>query len=299
MKTRTQNAWIIAGLLAGATIVSSCSKSDSPDALPAIGGYNGSNDVASANLLAHWTFDGTNNEVISGTSPSKSTNASFIAGQKGQALQLSSGYLLYPTITSLSSATALASFTVSAWVNVKNNGTTASEIFALSSPSATDWGQMINFHIETGQKPAAVDTMIVHGLLGQYSTGQRSGQDNINSGDAIDAGNTYKIVKGAGKWTHVVFKYDGSASTIDIYANGVVVSNSKYRVRGTTGPLVFPTPSQVIIGGFPSIATGFASSPNQVWQALFNGSIDELRVYNKALSDTDVSYLYQLEAAGR
>lgn len=297
MKTRQIAAWLMAGAVMS-TVFTSCKKSDDAT-LPSIGGYNGSNDVSSANLLAHWTFDGTNNEAVSSTAPTKSSNASFTTGVKGQALQLSSGYLLYPTITALSSASALASFTVSAWINTSNNGSTASEIFALSSPAADDWGQMINFLVETGQKPATSDTLVIHGLFGQYAAGTRSGQDNLNSGGIADAGTKYKVVKGAGKWTHVVLKYDGSTSTVDVYANGVVVSNSDYRVRGTTGPLVFPTPSQVLIGGFPNIATGFASSATQVWQGLFNGSIDELRVYNKALSDTDISSLYQLELAGR
>ncbi len=298
MKTRQHNAWLIAGLLAGVTVIASCSK-DNTVSLPAIGGYNSSNDVASSNLVAHWTFDGTNNEDISKTAPSKSTNASFTTGIKNQALQLSSGYLLYPTISALSSASALGSFTVSAWVNTANNGSTSSGVFALSSPTATDWGQMINLLVETNQRNATSDTLILHGILGQYATGQRSGQDNVNSGDLVDAGNTFKIVKGGGKWTHVAFKYDGSASTIDIYANGSVVSNSKYRQRGTLGQLVFPTPTQVLIGGFPNITTGFSGSPNQTFEGLFSGSIDEIRVFNKALSDTDVSALYNLEVVGR
>ncbi|QMW01609.1 LamG domain-containing protein [Spirosoma foliorum] len=298
MKTRQISAWVMAGLVMSAAFTS-CKKSDDVATLPPIGGYNGSNDVAATNMIAHWTFDGTNNEAISGTAPSKSTNASFTTGVKGQALQLSSGYLLYPVISSLSSASALGSVTVSAWVNTANNGTTASEYFGLTSPSATDWGQMINLLVETGQKKSTVDTLVLHGFVGQYSSGQRSGQDNVNSGDAADAGNTFKVTKVSGQWTHVVFKYDGSSSTIDIYANGSVVSNSRYRQRGTTGPLVFPTPSQVLIGAFPNVNSGFASSANQVWQGLFNGSIDEVRVYNKALSDTDVSSLYQLEKAGR
>ncbi|AUD04608.1 LamG-like jellyroll fold domain-containing protein [Spirosoma pollinicola] len=298
MKTRQITTWLMAGAVLS-TVFTSCKKSDDTATLPSIGGYNSSNDVSSSNLLAHWTFDGTNNEAVSGMAPSKSSNASFTTGVKGQALQLSSGYLVYPTITALSSASALGSVTVSAWVNTSNNATTASEIFALTSPTATDWGQMVNLLVETGQKAATIDTLIIHGFVGQYTAGTRSGQDNINTGDAVDAGNKFKVVKGAGKWTHVVLKYDGSASTIDIYANGVVVSNSNYRVRGTTGALVFPTPTQVLIGAFPNVSSGFASSANQVWQGLFNGSIDELRVYNKALSDTDVSSLYQLELAGR
>ncbi|GAB3943476.1 hypothetical protein GCM10028805_09760 [Spirosoma harenae] len=298
MKTTKITAWIMAGVVMS-TVFTSCKKDDGGATLPPIGGYNGSNDVAATNLLAHWTFDGTNNEDISKTAPTKSTNATFGTGVKGQALQLSSGYLLYPTITALSSASALANLTVSAWVNTSNNGTTASQVFGLASPTASDWGQMINLLLETGQKKATSDTLILHGFIGQYASGQRSGQDNVNNGGAADAGTKYKVVKGAGQWVHYVFKYDGSASTIDIYANGAVVSNSDYRVRGTTGPLVFPTPSQVLIGAFPNVNSGFASSANQVWQGLFNGSIDEVRVYNKALSDTDISSLYQLEKAGR
>lgn len=298
MKTRQFSAWLMAGVVMS-TVFTSCKKDDGAATLPPIGGYNSSNDVAATNMVAHWTFDGTNNEAISGTAPSKSTNASFTTGIKGQALQLTSGYLLYPTISALSSASALSSVTVSAWINTSNNGSTASEYFGLTSPTATDWGQMLNLLVETGQRKATSDTLTLHGLLGQYSSGQRSGQDNVNSGDAADAGNTFKYTKVAGQWTHVVFKYDGSGSTIDIYANGSIVSNSKYRQRGTTGPLVFPTPTQVIVGAFPNVSTGFTSSANQVWQGLFNGGIDEIRVYNKALSDTDVSSLYQLEKAGR
>ena len=46
--------------------VASCSDDES---LPPIDGYNNSNEVASSNLLAHWTFDNTNEEDISGLSP--------------------------------------------------------------------------------------------------------------------------------------------------------------------------------------------------------------------------------------
>ncbi|MVM40573.1 hypothetical protein GO730_27715 [Spirosoma sp. HMF3257] len=195
MKTKQISAWVMAGLVMSVAFTS-CKKDDDVATLPPIGGYNSSNDVAATNMVAHWTFDGTNNEAVSGAAPSKSTNASFTTGVKGQALQLSSGYLLYPTISALSSASALASVTVSAWVNTSNNGTTASEIFGLTSPTATDWGQMINLLVETGQKKATVDTLILHGFIGQYSTGQRSGQDNVNNGGAADAGTKYKVVKG-------------------------------------------------------------------------------------------------------
>ena len=99
--------------------------------------------------------------------------------------------------------------------------------------------------------------------------------------------------------------YDGAGSNIDLYANGVLVSNKNFRNRTTgtppvgIGPITLSTPTQVLIGGWPNAATGYTKSTAQTWQGLYTGGIDEVRVYNKALSGTDIGYLYQLESAGR
>jgi len=305
MKTRTHSAWIIAGLLAGATVVSSCKKEDST--LPAIGGYNTSNDVAASNLIAHWTFDGTNNEAISNTAPTKSSNASFTTGTKGQALQLNSGYLLFPTISSLSSANAIPSVTVSSWVKVPNNGSSASSVFALTqAPTAQgDWNQgPLNVYVETGAYKSTSDTVRLHSAFHTYRNGNYStGGDNVNGFGAADIGTKWQVVKGAGTWIHYVMVYDGSTSNIDLYANGKLVSNSDYRNRTVSGvgigQITLATPTQVLIGAWPNSTVGYTNSSAQAWQGLFNGSIDEVRVYNKALSGTDIGYLYQLEQAGR
>ncbi|GAB4022962.1 LamG domain-containing protein [Spirosoma sp. KCTC 42546] len=306
MKTRQISAWVMAGLVMSAAFTS-CKKDDDVATLPPIGGYNTSNDVAASNLKAHWTFDGTNNETISGTAPSNSSNASFTTGTKGQALQLNSGYLLYPTITALSSASAIPSVTVSSWVKVANNGTTASSVFALTQALSAqgDWNQgPLNMYVETGAYKAASDTLQLHSafhtfLNGNYSTGG----DNVTGFGLADAGKTYQIVKGANKWVHYVMVYDGSSSNIDLYANGQLVSNSTYRNRTVNGvgigPITLATPTQVVIGAWPNANAGYTQSAAQAWQGLFNGSIDEIRVYNKALSGTDIGYLYQLESAGR
>src|SRR5450432_1073058 len=127
--------------LLGIIIFNACSKSSSTPQLPPINGYNTSNDVAAANLLAHWTFDGTNNETISNTAPTVSTGASFTTGVKGQALSLSNGYLVFPTIAALSSANAIGSVTVSCWVNVDNRDSLVSSVFCLTKAltAQTDW----------------------------------------------------------------------------------------------------------------------------------------------------------------
>lgn len=266
--------------------------------VPPIGTYKNSNDVAAGNLVAHWTFDSTNEETISHTAPANAVNASFVTGVKGPALHLNAGFILYPVIESLNKPNGLGSCTVSLWINVDNNGSQASEFFALTPPPATqaDWGSVINIYAETGHPVATDDTLALHSAVGTYASGQRVGGDNIN-----DYGNRevdFKTVHGTNKWVHYVMKYDGAASTIDIYANSVLVSNNNFRVRTGMGPLVAPTPVQALIGAFPNAASGFPLSGTQSWQALLTGSIDELRVYNSALSDFDIHALYFFERLG-
>jgi Concanavalin A-like lectin/glucanases superfamily len=290
--------FLLGGLLNG----SSCTKAKYDDsftkaAVPPIGTYKNSNDVAAANLLAHWSFDTTNEESISHTAPTGAVNATFVPGIKGNALHLNAGYVLYPVISALN-VTNLGSVTVSMWINVDNNGTQASSFFALTPgpTKQTDWGSVINVYAETGHPVATDDTLALHVAVGSYASGSRNGGDNIN-----DYGNReqdFKTVHGTNKWVHYVLKYDGAASTLDIYANSVLVSNNNFRVRTGLGPLVSPVPVQVLLGAFPNAATGFPLSGKQDWQALLTGSIDEIRVYNTALSDADIHALYFFERLG-
>jgi hypothetical protein len=70
-------------------------------------------------------------------------------------------------------------------------------------------------------------------------------------------------------WTHLSATYDGS--TIRLYRNGALVSSLSYAgsIQTSTGPLD--------IGA------------NMVWtDEVFNGRIDEVRVYNRALTASQI-----------
>lgn len=293
--------FIIGGILV------SCKKSGPTVAPPdPIGGFNNSNEVGAANLKAHWTFDGTPNETISSTAPTTNTGTSYGTGVKGQALVLANGFMLFPTIAALNVAN-IGSVTVSSWVNVTNNGSTASNVFSLTQGAATqtDWNTgVVNMLIETGHPVATNDTLVFHPSFSTYPTSPtvRIGGDNINDYGVRET--DFKTVHGTNKWVHYVMRYDAVGSNIDIFANGILVSNNKFRHRETSpgvgvGPIVTTVPTQVLIGGIPNSSTGFPNSSTQVWQGKFTGSIDEVRFYNKALSDADISSLYKLELAGR
>ncbi len=269
---------IISILLSAVVVFSGCTKADYGDNVvkgdppPVPGGFTNSDQVAAANLVAYWGFDGSNNEIKSNTAPIKVNNASFTTGIKGQALQLNSGFLLYPTIAALSSANALSSCTVSMWVNFSNNGSQASEFFALAKDTSkqNDWLGILNIAAETGHS-ASDQNIAFHSWIGTYPSGTRQ----------------------------YMMRYDASSENLDLYVNNTRVSNNNFRHRGGFGPIVMPTPTQVLIGAFPTAITGFSLSGNQSWQALLTGSIDEIRVFNKALSDLEISALYKLERQGR
>jgi hypothetical protein len=291
------------GTISMGAVFTSCKKSDSVAAPDPIGGYNTSNDVGASTLKAHWTFDGTLNESISNTAPSASTGTSFTTGVKGQALSLANGYVLYPTIAALNNAN-IGSVTVSAWVKTDNNGSKATNVFSLTQGTAaqTDWNTgAVTMYLETGHAVTTDDTLVLHSAFSTYSTGTRQGGDNINDYGTRET--DFKTVKGTNKWVHYVMRYDGTTSNIDIFANGILVSNNNFRHRtnasGGIGPIVTTTPTQALIGAFPSATVGFPNSAAQAWQGLFNGQIDEVRFWASALSDTDISSLYQLELAGR
>ena len=268
------------------------------DPPPVPGGFVNSGEVAAANLLAYWNFDNDKRETISNTVPTTERNATFTTGIKGQGLRLDSGYVLYPTISALSSANAIPSVTVSLWVKFSNNGTQASEFFALTqTPAAqTDWLTVLNVAAETGRS-AASNNLVFHSWIGNYSSGSRRGGDNIN--DFGVAGVDFQTVPRANEWVQYIMRYNGPEETIDLFANSVRVSNNNFRKRTGLGSLVSPTPTLVLLGAFPTLSTGYPNSGNQSWQDWLTCSMDELRVYSKALSDVEISALYKLERQGR
>ncbi|MBS1559760.1 MAG: hypothetical protein JST69_13655 [Bacteroidetes bacterium] len=280
-----------------------CSKSN--NSLPPINGYNSSNDVGAANLLAHWTFDNTKNEVVSGIAPSKDTATSYTTGRIGQALAIDSGYLTYPALTTLGSANAMPSFSVSLWFkDITNNKKTYTSLFALTQSVAnqTDWNAgPLNMGIETGWRLSTNDTLPLHPAFATFVNGTISHQDNIANGSYGDLGKKWVPVLNSGNpWIHYVCVYDQTASTFVIYANGVLVSNTNWQQRfSSPTPIIIAPPTLAVIGRIPNAKSGYTNSSAQVWQGKLKGTLDDIRVYGKALSLLEVGSLFQLGSAGR
>ena len=300
-------------LLAGGVALSMLTMISCEDekSLPKIDGYNNSDEVASANLLANWTFDGTNAEDISGAVPLAGAagtfgTVGFETGQIGQALKLTQGALRYPNITALNTANALANFTVSMWVKVNNNKGTAAEgytmLFGLFPDGLTAntvgdfmWGN-VNMAVETGWFPpsAAPDTLVLKGhFVIKNEDGSISGQDN-----RPDPKGGQGVFKHTGEWVHFVCRWNASTHQLNIFGNATSIGN--WNDRGTTGALRMNVPCSPVFGNGATKAVGFTNNPDQQsWSPMATASIDDVRVYNTALTDAEITALFNLGSAGR
>jgi hypothetical protein len=300
MKMRKSINLLKAGVIAlGVLAIGSCSSDD--DSLPAIDGYNNSDEVASTNLVAHWTFDDTNNEAISSTAPNKTLGGvGFTTGQIGKALQLTKGAIAFPTIDKINTVDALNNFTVSLWVNVTNTKGVAgggfTSFFGIF-PTAVDdiWGNL-QACAETARHLPSSDTLELKNYLSTtLPDNSQSGQDNVallNTGTSEG-----KYFMGAKKWSHYVMTWDGTTHQFEIYANGDAVGG--YTDRGTTPVLKMRVPAQAMFGSMASADMGFANATRPDWAPLATASIDDVRVFNTVLAQKDIVALFNLGTAGR
>ncbi|WP_160143924.1 LamG-like jellyroll fold domain-containing protein [Chryseolinea soli] len=302
---RKQMRFLKVGILAlGVLAIGSCNNDD--DSLPQIDGYNNSDEVGATYLVAHWTFDDTNNEVISSTAPNKTLGGvAFTTGQIGKALQLSKGAIAFPPIDKINTVDALNNFTVSLWVNVQGTKGVAgggfTSFFGIFPTSVSDvWGNL-QACAETSRHLPASDTLELKNYLNTtLADNSQSGQDNValkNTGTDAPNGGTGKYFMGGNKWAHYVMTWDGATHQFALYGNGESVGG--YTDRGTTPVLKMRVPAQAMFGSMASADMGFANATRPDWAPLATASIDDVRVFNTVLAQKDIVALFNLGTAGR
>lgn len=303
MKTNKFLCYSIA-LGLGVTMITSCGSDDGGSTpLPPIGGYNSADEVAAADLVAYWGLDGDGIEEISGTSPNGTVATSFAAGAKGQAATFASGYMKYPSIPAL--AAMSGNITVSSWVKITNQkanpdaDSAISPIFTLTNPNE----QVGNLAIFGNTHGLVSSDSIQMKAEFKVKDGEETfGGDCLNmikQEDWMDATHTWNANKIGGQWAHVVYVYEATdqGTSNRLYVNGIKISNSAWEKRSDMSkPFVQFTPTYPIIGALRTVAEG---TNTDTWNAALKGSVDEIRVYKKALSQSDIGALYELEKAGR
>lgn len=266
-------------MAAGVLGLSSCQKKFDPSSYaPAlnIGGFTNAKQIAPSNLIAYWAFDGGLIDSVSNGSGTN-TGTSFGTGIKGKSLQgAANSYVL---ATPSSKVTSLSSFTLTEWINTPPPSNGIIGLFSLSNKTEF-WGN-IEVFVENGSTND-------NGKL----------RIHINKGGdktyAVD-----NIVNLFGKWVSLAISYDATSGMVKVFVNGSRVSAGT--VTGLTGPLTFTNTGNLVFGTVqfqttPSQTTG---TSKQDWASFLTGQLDEVRLYDKALSEDEIGYLSKLEARGK
>lgn len=300
---KTKSIILGAAILIIAGSVVSCNKDDDNgnNIIPPtpLGGYISSDSVAPTNLIAYWPFDGDVNDK-KGNQTGTAVGVTYNAGIRGQAYQGSlNGYATVPAAPAFAS---LTSYTLAMWYKLPAQPLDGSPNGAFFLSGTTNQNLLLcEFEHYT---PVSGDSVRVKaGFNNLASTGYQ--------GFFMEAFDTMAI----NKWVQLVSSYDGTTSTYTIYQNGVAIGNSSAFSNGgyitpthlyngpipspDLGPLGFPgdTPTQVVLGTWP--AGLFGVSPTLGSNGCFVGQMDEIRVFNKALTSTEVNGLYLNGKAGR
>ena len=173
---------------------------------------------------------------------------------------------------------ALKQFTVSAWINPSTSTGISNRVvlersisLPVGNPMALQPSIRANFRL--GVDPNGCPYVGYHGsgLEGLYV------QATAPSINAV----------GEGKWTHLSANY--AAGNLELYVNGTLVSsNSSAEIpcRGWfgSGPISFAEPATITIGAKNNDPTGATTNLD----SCFTGAIDEVVVWNGALSDTQI-----------
>ncbi|HEX3023837.1 MAG TPA: LamG-like jellyroll fold domain-containing protein [Chitinophagaceae bacterium] len=265
---------VVSGML-----FTSCYKSFDPKSYQpqfTINGYTSTADIGKGSLIAYWSFDGSYIDSISNTAGT-GVGTSFTGGFKGQALQgANNGYVISALPTVVKNMT---SFTIDYWINSPINSTGILTPICISKDNDF-WGSLDMFY-ENGSTATS-------GNLKVHFNGQSEAWFT-----------TGFITNPWSGWVNIALTYNSSTSTFTLFEGGNVVASQQ--VAGL-GNLVFPSAATKIIFGTeqfqctPSIGT---AGGTQGWAQYLLGQLDEVRIYNKALSANDLQALIVLQGKGK
>jgi len=213
-----------------------------------------------AGLVAHYTFDGNANDSSgNGYHGVEKAGASYVAGKLDQALHLD-GYDDYVAIEGLNyAATGYTATTVCCWIRTiqSTNGMMASfdrnEYWRLQIAGEAGGPGLLGWSVMT-TAPDGTEVQMDYGSSRRVDDGQ---------------------------WHHVAGTFDNG--TLSIYIDGALETEVVGNVIFGTGDLRYG------FVGIGSEATEFNGYPNA--SGYYDGDIDDLRIYSRALSQAEIAYL--------
>ena len=253
--------------------------------------------VATDALVLHLPFeDGSVAKGEGVTFASKEGKADLVAGFIGKAYTNTSGdakeagYLKY-NLAATNCIKSLKSFTFSAWVKRPALGSGA--IFSVNG-GTSDWGSTMHFMFDnSGVGEDGATYQQFNARIDSYKEGEDGVMFQASCWPNVQGPEFAKV----DQWFHVARTYDATTGAWVVYVDGVQTHDGVHEYGDPAGPfgdldLNSETMNALYIGGWAAIIDGVN---NQSWMTYFNGSIDEVRMYNRALTAAEIGKLWQEE----
>jgi Concanavalin A-like lectin/glucanases superfamily len=230
--------------------------------------------------IVYMPFDGDYLELLTLKEGTKGGNPTFVNGKLGKAVHLNAiekSYVLFPGDTLAKSSNFSLSFFVNPEFVDKDGDGGIDGILGLVNLSNTGgfWGNL-DFFVENGSNPAK-SKMVVHVVNNELTETWFTELNNVP--------NFF------GNWAHHVVTYDDTKHEFNYYIDSIL----KYtRSADWTDALTFKNSGSMVFGCVhfqtnPSLTTGSGSQP---WASYLTGGLDEIRIFNRALSQADVLQIF-------
>ena len=216
-------------------------------------------------MVSWWPGDGNYTDIIGGYDGTAVGGVSFAPGEVGQAFSFdgTTGFVQVPSNAALQPPNAL---TLDAWVYPTSFGANATSIISkYESGGGQSW---VLWVLNTGQV-----------LLGVIGSADGSIYRDVETDAALSLGT----------WQHVAATFDSATEAMVIYVNGVQVPTTVVPGSGTVTS-IYQSNIPVLIG-----AIGLGSGEEYFWAGL----IDEVNVFNRALSASEIQAIYNAGSAGK
>ena len=197
----------------------------------------------------------------------------YVDGVSGKAAKFDiakKGNIVFPSANDFGTQTDI---TVSMWINAgtiaMKDADKANGVIAFGNTS-NFWGNLTVF-IESEKSRA--DSMFLKVVLG---------------GEFVTYEGTKRIPRlYDNKWHHMAYTYQPSDSSYKFFVDGAL-----YDQRTLPKKAVFKEASVFVVGGFQQAASIQGTYADNTWMSPFTGAIDQVRLYGKLLSPTEITQLY-------
>ena len=227
-------------------------------------------DPAPSGLVSWWRAEGDAQDAVGSNNGVLENRAGFAAGEVGQAFNFD-GINQYVLVTSSNLNVGLGSgLTIEGWINptsVANPSPLAEYERVLGSFNSGDLG--VQFYV-SAQSPGNVCANVVESGGGQHL---------FSSGPNVVS---------AGTWQHMALTYDKTSGLAIIYVNGAAV------LQINLGSFTPQTSFTNLLLGARTLY-GSVSSPSDK----FTGQMDEMSLYNRALSSNEIATIYLTGSGGK